>query len=266
MKLAVTFFVIAATCACTRLGAMPAATGVTAVPMGRPGIEVAIASMPAYTLDRAATTGGGQSSGQLSALFDPDRLLGIPGLVVGLRSWGQVDDYSYEPVLGYRHVVGSAGRAALAVFVYGTHMSGADHLASYSGNRGGAEVAGDAELAQLSEHFAIHGQASIAATAMSAKGQYCVNSAGVGIDCDAALDDQGTLPPKIAGQLSGVYPSATATLAFDWGRRNDHKLHHIRLAALLAAGEEPRMLNGVQGNASAYVSLGLSLTFAWAGH
>ena len=245
---------------------MPAATGFAAVPLGRPGIEATVASMPAYSLDRSATNGGGETTGQLAALFDPDRLLGIPGLAVGLRSWGQTDDFSYEPVLGYRHVIGSERRAALAVFVYGTHMSGADHLASYAGNRGGAEIAADVELAQFSDRFAIHGQASLAATAMSAKGQYCVNAAGVGIDCDAALDAHGTLPPMILGQMSGIYPSATASLAFDWGRRTDRRLHHIRLAALLAAGEEPRMLSGIQGNASVYLSLGLSLTFAWAGH
>src|SRR5580693_9452717 len=94
--------VIASTAACTTLGPMPATTAISAVPSDRPGLEVQAAVVPAFYLsDAAQSSNAGQATSQLSFLLEPDRLLGMPGLIVGLREFGASGDSLVEPYIGY---------------------------------------------------------------------------------------------------------------------------------------------------------------------
>ena len=62
------------------------------------------------------------------------------------------------------------------------------------------------------------------------------------------------------GELSGMFPSATGTLALDVGRRDHGAFHGARLALLGATGEMPISRGeGVESRAW-FFSLGLTLT------
>ncbi len=88
---------VALTTGCTTLGPMPATTAVSAVPAGRPDAEFQLAAVPGYYLSssvRQAPTGAGIS--HLSMLVEPDKLIGVPGLIIGGRA---------EAMAGYRGVL-----------------------------------------------------------------------------------------------------------------------------------------------------------------
>src|SRR6185295_4848847 len=89
---------------------------------------------------------------QLTALFEPDRELGAPGLFIAGRVFGEGDDTAVEPVLGYRRIL-EGGAVALAGMIYGTHQQGSERQASYEANRGGLEVSGDVRLLDDSRWF-----------------------------------------------------------------------------------------------------------------
>ena len=128
---------------CTALGPMPATTGVSAVPAGRPGGEIQGSLTPMFRLSEAtrAEDPHGQMVAQLAGLFEPDRWLGMPGLIAGVRVFGEEGDIGVEPMLGYRHRL---GRLSLAGLAFGTTMSAAENGASYEATRLGGEVALDA--------------------------------------------------------------------------------------------------------------------------
>src|SRR5262249_12938534 len=98
MKLAV-LIAFACTTACTTLGPMPATTAISAVRAGRPDVPAQTAILPGWFLsDSASQSPQSQAVGQLSVLVEPDRLLDLPGLIVGARSFGQShDDSVLEP-------------------------------------------------------------------------------------------------------------------------------------------------------------------------
>src|SRR5665647_2343303 len=73
------------------LGPIAATTGVSALPAERPGGEVQAAVMPVFFLSDATQQDKAppRADPQLSALFEPDRLFGTKGLILGLRTWGE---------------------------------------------------------------------------------------------------------------------------------------------------------------------------------
>ena len=78
--------------ACTALGPMPAATGVAPLPVSRPGAELQLGGVPGYYLSSSvAQKVRGTSIPQVALLFEPDELIGVPGLVVGGRYVGDED-------------------------------------------------------------------------------------------------------------------------------------------------------------------------------
>jgi hypothetical protein len=243
--------------ACTTLGPMPATTGISAVPTGRPGMEAQGGIVPAFFLSKAVQDkAGGAVTSQLSALVEPDRLLGIPGLVLGARVFGQSGDTPGEPYIGYRRQVDED--IAVAGIVYGTSKQSASKLASYHATRVGGEAAIDAKLWAPVSWLGLHAQGALAATVISASGTYCVDDMGIAKDCDITTPANNTM---LDGTISGVFPAATATLAVDVKTRNG-LFHGARVAALAAAGEMPLVQSGMQNATGSYYSIGLLLTLA----
>ena len=242
---------------CTTLGPMPATTGISAVPSGRPGVEAQVGLLPGYFLSEATqqpkSSQKGDPTGQVMALVEPDRLIEAPGLIIGARHWGDHGEVSIEPFIGYRHRLD--GDISLALIGYGTTMNGASRGASYSASRAGGELALDARVIAPARWLALHGQAAISATYLSADGTYCADSAGFGVDCDEDGTDR-----VVNGSLRGVFPAATASLALDFGRMPTSAFHSFRVALLGSVGVMPQLRDGVSTDGVRYVSLGLTLT------
>jgi hypothetical protein len=242
---------------CTTLGAMPTTTGIAAIPAGRLGGEIQGAVIPVYHLSAAARgeERNGDSIAQLSALFDPDALLGVPGLFIAARTWGKTGDRGLEPMLGYRH---HAGKLSIAGVGYGTKVSGDENGASYEAVRVGGEAIVDALIVTAGAWSEVHVQGAVNATYVSATGTYCVNPEGDGIDCA----EDGSVP-RIDGELAGLYAAATLTLALDIARTGAGNFHGARLAAMLSAGNMPRLIDGRQRTGDLYITGGLSLTLGF---
>jgi hypothetical protein len=189
------------TTACTTLGPMPATIGVAAVPTGRPGIELQGGVAPGYYLSDAtqAPDHRGQGSGHLLALIEPDHWLGTRGLIVGARTSGRHGEDTAEPFLGYRGRL--ADGFSLAAIGHGTVVRGADRGASYRAGRIGGELALDARLVAPLRWLELHGQAAVAAMYVDARGTYCADSAGLGVDCNQDSSDR-----MINGTVRGVFP------------------------------------------------------------
>jgi hypothetical protein len=245
--------------ACTTLGRMPATTAINAIPAERPGGELQGALIPVSTLSDAASAPGSdgthsrnnRSSPQLLGLFEPDRWLQAPGVIVGARAWGVKHDSPFEPFVGYRRRLGSL---ALAGVAYGTHASGDSNGASYTATRFGLESSADARLAKLA-WAELHVQVSVSGSLISARGTYCADDTGIAIDCV----DNG--PNRaVDGSLFGLYPSATAELGIDLGRDLRSAFHGARVALLGAVGRMPKLREGHQQLGDTYGSLGLSVT------
>jgi hypothetical protein len=254
------YVVLAALCACTTLGPMPATTAVSAVPSG-PGVEAQIGFVPGFYLSRTAQDkAGGAPIPGFGALFDPERWLGLPGLILGARLFGNNQDTPGEPMVGYRRRMGDS--ASIAGIVYGTGKRSTRSLASYHGAQYGAELALDTDLFHMTSWIAMHLQASAAATRIVGSGSYCVDPDGVAIDCN--LKDP-TMNHTIDGRVSGIYPTGTMTLAADVLRRTSGLFHGARVALLFSVGEMPLAKGGVQQSAAQYISGGLTLTLGVGG-
>ena len=237
---------------------MPATTGVSAVPSSRPAGEVSGALVPVFRLTDAADGDdrNKKSSPQLAALFDPARLLGLPGLVIGGRVWGKDGDTGVEPMLGYRHAIDD--HFSIAGVGYGTHMRADSNGAHYEASRFGAEAIADLRILDLTSWLSAHAQAAAQATYVKASGHYCVDVAsGDGHDCA----EDGSFPYTY-GTLSGVFPAGTLTVALD-AHIKDSWFHHARLAGMFSTGWMPRVVNGEQRAGDAYVTGGLSLMIAF---
>ncbi len=255
MKMMLPFAVLAT--ACTTLGPMPATTGISAIPSDRPGVEAQAGIMPAYYLSSAAddeSRGEEIGTQQLSAVVEPDRLLGTKGLIVGARAWGE--DGAFEPMLGMRKRLDQT--FAIAGIVYGTRVAGENTGASYEATRVGGELAVDAELIPLASWLAIHGQATVSATYLSASGRYCVDQTGDAIDCE--LDNKDHV---VDASVEGIYPAATASITLDIARRRTGVIHSARIALIGAVGGMPRVRNGEQERGDMYRSIGMSLTLGF---
>jgi hypothetical protein len=242
--------------ACTTLGPMPATTGISAQPVGRPGVEAQAGAMPGFFLSDAASDHTPQPVGQLSGLVEPDRWLGLPGLIVGARQYGASGDAAFEPFVGYRKRLEPDGPVSVAGILFGTSAHATDQLATYQATRTGAELAVDSRLGAPSPWFSLHLQGALTATAMWAHGTYCVDPQGQGTDCDTTTSSNNTV---VDGTMSGIYGTATAMLSADFTPRHSG-LHLVRLAILGSAGSMPTLVNGEQQTAKPYGSIGLALT------
>lgn len=240
---------------CTTLGPMPATTGISAIPSGRPGLEVQAGAVPGYYLS-SAVSGGREGSGipQTSVLLEPGRFIGVRGLVVGGRRFGQGGDALLEPMVGYRRALDDG--FAFAVLGYGTSQRAAQSGADYHAFRAGAEVAADGRVAAFTRWLSLHAQGAVSLTRLVASGGYCVNAAGEGVDCsDTPADD-----PRVGTRIRGLYPSATAQLSLDAGRTPRGIFHSARFALMLTAGSMPTVNGGLQGDSHPYFGFGASLT------
>lgn len=242
------------TAACTTLGPNPATTGISAVPAGRPGVEVQAGIMPAFFYSDAAhdDTPTTPATEQLAALVEPDRVLGTRGLILGARTFGESGDSPIEPLIGLRRRLDDS--FALAGVAYGTHARGEHNGASYQATRVGGELVLDGTLLPMATWLAVHVQATVSATYVDARGRYCVGGDGVAIDCEDTSR-------RVDATVEGVYTAATAGVSLDLARRPHGVTHGIRLAFLGAVGAMPRIRDGVQApGQTAYRSIGLSLT------
>src|SRR5262245_14405612 len=102
MRAVLNLVLVAVVGACTTLGPMPATTGVSAIPSGRPGSEAQFGIMPAYHLSSSVSKARGSAVPQVGLLIEPDRWVGFPGLVIGGRVFGDGPDSPAEPMIGYR--------------------------------------------------------------------------------------------------------------------------------------------------------------------
>ena len=240
--------------ACTTLGPTPATTGVSAVPVGRPGVELQAGIMPAFFLSDAANDGDGDKSAtaQIHAIIEPDRILGTKGLILGARKWGEDGDSPIEPMIGYRRRLDSA--FSIAAIAYGGHADGASSGASYEATRFGGELAIDAGITSRWSWLSGHLLASLSATYLDATGEYCVDTKGVAIDCDDNTR-------RVDGAVEGVYTAATAGMALDLARRPQGSVQSIRLFLLGAIGIMPSLRDGMQmPSNNGYFSIGMGLS------
>ncbi len=242
--------------ACTTLGPMPGTTGIAAVPVGRPGIEATAGTVAGYYLSQTVQSGqsAGQPSNELAVVVEPDRVLGIPGLIVGGRAAGDGGDRPVEPFVGYRTKLDA--NLAVAGIVYGMRAKADRDGADYAATRAGGELAIDARVIELTRWLAIHAQAAGSLTALSASGHYCADSTGVAADCSSTT-------ALVDAKLSGIFPTATATLSLDAGRRPTGVFQSARLAILGEVGTMPTIVDGEQRAARQYHSLGLTLTLGF---
>lgn len=242
--------------ACTTLGSMPTTTGISAVPHGRPGGEAQLAVVPVFRLSNAASgqDRNGQSTPQLSALIDPDRW-GIPGVILGMRLFGESGDAGLEPYVGYRRTFGEVSFAAVA---YGTKMGATEKGATYEAIRLGGEVLTDVKLASFGSWGQLHVGGGVNATYVDADGRYCVGSDDNAIDCN----DDGT-STTVDAELAGVYTAGNLMLALDIARRPTGTIHFVRLGAMFSFGHMPRLVGGDQQSGDVFLSGGLGLTFGF---
>lgn len=248
-------FVLILITGCTTLGPMPATTGVTAVPIGRPGAEVQAGPVPGFFLSSAARAKSeGAPIMQASAIFEPDRWLRVPGLVLGARLFGQSGDTPGEPYIGYRKKL--RDDLAIGGGVYGTSKRSSKQLASYHATRIGAEAALDARVWE-STWFGLHVQGAVAATRIDASGEYCVDDTGIAKDCNVDDPAANTL---IDGSQEGIYPAATGTIALAFAKGRDGVFDGARLAVMFATGTMPMLRDGMKTGTDTYASGGLTLT------
>jgi hypothetical protein len=242
-------------CACTTLGPNPATTGVSAIPAGRPSLDAQVGTVPAfYASQSAQNEAKGAAVAQAGFIFEPDRWLKLPGLVVGGRLYGQSGDTLGEPYIGYRSQVDDG--ISVGGGVYGSAKRSTKQLASYHGTRVGAEAGVDAELYAPTSWLTLHTQASLAATRVMTSGTYCVDVEGIAKDCDEMTPANNTM---ISGKQSGVYPSGTATLSLAAARREGW-FRTAQLALLGSVGTMPLIKDGTKQGSGTYTGLGLTLT------
>lgn len=241
---------------CTSLGPTPATTGLSARPMPRSGAELQAAILPGHYLS-AAVVESPDSAGipQVSAVVQADAL-GLPGVVVGARVFGESGDSPIEPVLGYRRTLGADGAVALAGHVYGTRASASDDGATYEATRVGGELTGDIRLTAANRWAEPHLFGSFNATRISAEGTYCTDpEQRWGQDCGAPPD-----PPKPmrTASIDGTYAAATVGAAVDLLRNRDGWFHGARIAFTAAGGMMPRVEAGEERDTTGYFAFGLS--------
>jgi hypothetical protein len=245
---------------CTKLGPTPAMTGVSSVPIGRPGVELQAAAVPGYFLSSGARDDpSGEAMQQLSAVLEPDEVIHVPGLLAGGRFAGSGDEGgAFEPLLGYRRFLDDGARFALGAVGYLAYQSAEGGAADFSALRGGLEVGVDARLTGPSPYAELHTNLGASFTAIDAEGQYCASvESGLGVDCPTS---ETASARRVDATLSGIFPSVHAGVSVDFGRHLRSPFHGVRLAFDLAGGTLPTLLAGEQRSAKIYGAAGLSLT------
>jgi hypothetical protein len=194
-------------------------------------------------------------------LLEPDRLVRLPGLVVGARHIGDSKNPGYfEPLAGYRCHLDDAERVSAMAIGYFTKASGRRDGASYSATRGGAEIGFDVRATPRSDGFEVHGSVSASLTGLSASGHFCLDQARqFGTTC--------ANPPAAASFTDvsggGLYPSATAGVSLDFARHLAAVFHGGRLGLLVTTGTMPTVIAGQQGSAHWFGAAGASLTLGF---
>jgi len=245
---------------CTALGPMAATTGIASIPATRTSLEGSLGIVPGHYLSAGVSSDPkGASIGQASLLVEPDKILHVPGLIIGGRYVGSASSGGYpEPMIGYRTYLGDDHLLAVSAIGYGTHGSGSRRNASYAATRGGAEAGIDWRVTPESKWFELHLSAAASLTGISAKGSYCVDAEDRhGVDCPDPPDPP---DPRIAASAGGLYPSGVGSIAIDIGRRQNSEFHGGRIALTGGGGTMPRVVGGEQVSAYPYAAAGLSLT------
>jgi hypothetical protein len=258
-RLGVVAAVLAGSLGCTKLGPMPATTAINAVPAARPDVELQIAGLPGYYLSSGVTPDPkGSTVLQAMALFEPDDLIGAPGLVAGGRIVGDEDSGTYpELLVGYRRALDEIRRFSVGIFGYGSHGSASREGASYEATRAGAEAAFDLAATPEEHWISLHVFAGASLTGIWANGDYCIDAEGkYGIDCSNAPATR----PRVSADAVGFYPALSGGLALHLGRHHESIFHGVRVAVHGAGGTMPRVVGAVQENPEAYGAGGLSIT------
>jgi hypothetical protein len=253
------FAVLGALGGCTTLGPTPAMTGMPTPPLERPGVELQVAAVPGYFLSGAATEEPkGAVLPQVAAVFEPDELIQVPGLLAGARYSGEADSGgALEPLLGYRTYLDDDRRFSLAALGFLAYASGSANHASFTALRGGLEAGVDARITPRSNYAELHTNLGLTFTGLNADGAYCLASSGpYAVDCPSDPSQQ----QRVTAEASGLFPSAHAGASLDFARHLRAPFHGLRLAIDFAGGTMPTVRNGEQHSATIYGSGGLSLT------
>lgn len=252
--------VVLAAGACTSLGPTPSSTLVSARPAGRADFEAQAAIVPGHYISSAVVEDpAGAGIPQLAAVFEPDRALDVPGLIIGGRVFGESGDSPIEPMIGYRRALGD-GTVALGGVLFGTRARASAEGASYQATRGGAELAADVRLTGASRWLEVHAFGGVAVTALSVDGTYCTDDdMRFGRQCPEAGEPPG---PRLAAHASGVYPATHAGLGAELFRNRDAWFHGGRVALLAAVGAMPRVEHATQTTPTSYASIGLAVALS----
>lgn len=243
--------------ACSTLGPVPVATGVSAIPRGRFDGELQVGAMPGYYLSSATVKAPrGSPIGQISAVIEPSGA--VPGLLVGGRVFGPSHDSATDPLLGYRTSVGEDRRISLAIVGFLSHSESMQKGAQYKATRGGAELSGDLRIGAQRPWLEPHVELTASVTGVSASGDYCEGTDGYGADCP----DPPALPLLHHASASGVYPAVTAGATLLVGHHRESWIHGARALVLVGAGLMPRVIGDMQASAQPYVSAGLALSIS----
>lgn len=249
---------------CTSLGPMPATAGISAVPAGRPDVALQFGAVPGFRLSEATESSGGRPQFQGAAVVEPDRWIGVPGVIAGVRSVrGEGGDSYAEPMLGYRAHLDRGRHFSLLGVGSAAKAGHSDRGASYEATRGSGEV-----LLDVNPHSSaiveLHLMAGAGAMALSGTGTYCVRSDGRGTDCDTTTpSSQPTTPqPTARGSVGGMYMALNGGIALDVARGLNSWFHGGRLALLAAHGQMPTVVWGTEGPPRAYTTVGLTITLA----
>jgi hypothetical protein len=236
---------------CTTLGPMPATMGISAMPAGRPEVSVTAHALPGYYLSSTVTADHkGTAIPGGSILVEPDRIVEVPGLIVGARAYGS-ENTGFEPMLGYRRRIGPNAPLAYGAVVAFTRASGKANGAEYEATRVSGEAMLEYRMLQTG-YLDLGVTAAVNGTALSAEAAYCVDAQGFGHDC-------GDMEMTIAGKASGLYVAGTAGLALDIGHRVRGPFHGVRANVTGSFGTMPTVVGGVQKDATSFYSIGLGL-------
>jgi hypothetical protein len=249
--------VAAVAAACTTMGPTPATTGFTARPMPRAGIDMQVGLVPGHNLSSSVVESpDGNSIKQLSAALQYDELIGLPGLVLGARLFGNEGDTPVEPVIGYRREL-SDGVASIGGFIYGTHAEHEEYGASYSATRLGGELSTDIRVIK-NRWLEPHLFGGLNVQHLSAEGTYCTDDMGQwAVDCAEPPD-----PPKPTATATarGTYPAGHVGVAVEVMRHRDSWFHGGRIAFSLAGGIMPHVESALQTDNESYFAAGLTLS------
>lgn len=247
---------------CTKLGPIPAMSGLPIQPIERPGVEVQAGVVPGYYLSSSVQEEPEPAGiAQLALVLEPDELFHVPGVFAGARYAGENSaGAALEPLIGYRTYVDEERRFSLGALGFFAYATADERAASFSALRGGAELGVDARLTPASRVVELHVNGGATLTALDADGDYCLDGQGrYGVDCEDAPADR----RRVAGSVEGFYPSAHVGVSVDFARHWQSFFHGARLALDVAGGTMPVVVGGEQQSARPYSTVGLSLTLGF---